>query len=336
MPATGIIRVAVVQCSSVILDVDKTITKLEKYAKEAAENGAKLVLFPEAFISCYPRGTNFGVIVGSRSLEGREKFRKYWESSVDIPGPVVDKLSKIAADNKIHLVTGVIERDQGTLFCSVIFFDDTGKYLGKHRKLVPTAAERLVWGQGDGSTMPVFDTVVGKIGAVICWENYMPLLRVTMYSKGIQIYCAPTADARDEWTSSMRHIALEGRCFVLACNQFNRKSDYPLGFIDEEYNKLQGEEKDSDYVMSRGGSVIIDPLGKFLAGPIFDKEDVLYADLDLEEIPRAKLDFDAVGHYTRPDVFTLHVNEKRNFTTITTSGDVSVTKYLSIENHLDF
>ncbi|XP_037033290.1 bifunctional nitrilase/nitrile hydratase NIT4A-like isoform X2 [Bradysia coprophila] len=311
MPNSGIFRVAVVQCSSVILDVDKTVEKLEKYAKEAADNGAKLVLFPEAFISCYPRGTNFG--------EGREKFRKYWESSVDIPGPVVDKLSKIAEENKIHLVTGVIERDEGTLYCSVIFFDDTGKYLGKHRKLIPTAAERLVWGRGDGSTMPVFDTAVGKIGAVICWENYMPLLRVTMYSKGVQIYCAPTADAREEWTSTMRHIALEGRCFVLGCNQYNRKSDYPPGFIDDEYDGLLGNEKGTDYIMSRGGSVIVSPMGKFLAGPVFDKEEVLYADLDLDDIQRGKLDFDAVGHYARPDVFTLHVNEKENHTTVTES-----------------
>lgn len=235
----------------------------------------------------------------------------------------MDKLSKIAEENKIHIVTGVIERDQGTLFCSVIFFDDTGKFLGKHRKLIPTAAERLVWGRGDGSTIPVFDTSVGKIGAVICWENYMPLLRVAMYSKGIQLYCAPTADSREEWISTMRHIALEGRCFVLGCNQFNRKSDYPTDFIDVDFDNVQEKDKDGDYTMSRGGSVIISPLGAFLSGPIYDKEEVLYADLNLDEIPKGKLDFDVVGHYARPDVFTLHINEKKTQTTVTTYGDVS-------------
>ncbi len=167
---------------------------------------------------------------------------------------------------------------------------------------MPTAAERLIWGYGDGSTLPVFDTAIGKLGAVICWENYMPLLRMTMYAKGIQIYCAPTADGRDSWTATMRHIATEGRCFVLGCNQFTRRRDYP-----DDYDSVLGN--DSDQVLSRGGSVIVSPLGDVLAGPNFDEETILTADLDLDEIARGKFDLDVVGHYARPDVFQLRVNE---------------------------
>jgi nitrilase len=202
----------------------------------------------------------------------------------------------------VYLVIGVIERDGGTLYCSVLFFNPDGSLLGKHRKLMPTAAERLVWGFGDGSTMPVFDTPVGRLGAVICWENYMPLLRMHMYAQGIQVYCAPTADDRETWQATMRHIALEGRCFVLGCNQFALRSDYPA-----DYPAIQGD--DPATVMSRGGSCMIDPMGRVLAGPEFGGPNLLMADLDLDEIPRAKFDFDVVGHYARPDVFRLVVNE---------------------------
>jgi nitrilase len=203
----------------------------------------------------------------------------------------------------VYLVIGVIERDGGTLYCTVLFFAPEGRYLGKHRKLMPTASERLVWGFGDGSTLPVFATPFGRLGAVICWENYMPLLRMAMYAKGIQLYCAPTADGRDTWIATMQHIALEGRCFVLSCNQFARRSDYP-----EDYATLFGD--DPRTVLSRGGSCIINPLGQVLAGPDFVGECILTADLDMGDIARGKYDFDVVGHYARPDVFRLHVNEQ--------------------------
>ncbi len=298
-----IVRAVVVQAAPIAFDVEATLDKAERLIVGASASGAQLVVFPEAFISCYPRGLDFGTVVGSRSAEGREDFRRYWESAIEVPGPAVDRLSSMARSNGVFLVMGVIERDGGTLYCTVLFFSDTGTYLGKHRKLMPTAGERLIWGYGDGSTLPVFDTSIGKLGAVICWENYMPLLRMTMYSKGIQIYCAPTADGRESWTSSMRHIALEGRCFVLSCNQFARRRDYPA-----DYDAIQGD--DPDQVMSTGGSVIISPLGEVLAGPNFEEEAILTADLDLDEIARGKFDFDVVGHYARPDVFQLRVNEK--------------------------
>jgi len=296
-------KVAVVQASPVVFDRERTLEKLSALAREAAQQGAQLVLFPEAFVSGYPRGLDFGAVIGSRTDAGREDFRRYWESSVDVPGPAVDHLSRIARSNSIYLVVGVIERDAGTLYCTVLFFAPDGSFLGKHRKLMPTASERLVWGFGDGSTLPVFATPLGKLGAVICWENYMPLMRTAMYSKGIELYCAPTADARDSWLATVRHIAVEGRCFVLSCNQFQRRRDFPT-----DYHSPFGD--DPDTVICRGGSCIVDPFGNFLAGPATEGEAILAAEVDLRQIIRGKYDFDVVGHYSRPDIFQLHVDER--------------------------
>lgn len=296
-------KVAVVQAASVAFDREKTLEKVHRLAREAAAQGAKLVLFPEAFLSAYPRGMDFGAVVGSRSEKGRKDFQRYWESSVEVPGPAVDSLSEAARTNGVFLIVGVVERDVGTLYCTVLFFAPDGSYMGKHRKIMPTASERLVWGYGDGSTLPVFDTPLGKVGAVICWENYMPLLRTAMYAKGIEIYCAPTADARDSWLASMQHIAVEGRCFVLSCNQFNRRRDFPT-----DYDSAFGE--DPDTVVTRGGSCIINPFGDFLAGPNLEGEAILLAEIDRAQIVRGKYDLDVVGHYARPDIFQLHVDER--------------------------
>ena len=228
------VSAAVVQAAPVAFDVEATLAKAKRLCGEAAAGGAELVVFPEAFVSCYPRGIGFGAVVGSRTPEGRAWFRRYWESSVDVPGPVADRLGEIARAHGVHLVIGVIERAGGTLYCTALMFAPSGELLGKHRKLMPTGAERLVWGAGDGSTLPVLDTPLGRLGAVICWENYMPLLRMSMYAKGIQLWCAPTADARDTWVATMRHVACEGRCFVLSANQFARRADYPDDYpLDE-------------------------------------------------------------------------------------------------------
>jgi nitrilase len=299
----AVIRAAIVQAAPVAFDLEKTLEKTDRLLVEAATTDARLVVFPEAFVSCYPRGITFGATVGSRSPEGREWFRRYWDSSVDVPGPATETLGKMARENAVYLVIGVIERAVGTLYCTVLFFNPEGELMGKHRKLMPTAAERLVWGYGDGSTMPVFDTDVGRLGAVICWENYMPLMRTAMYARGVEIYCAPTADARDTWIATMQHVACEGRCFVLSANQYTRRRDYP-----EDY-PVKGSE-DPEAVLCRGGSVIISPLGEVLAGPEFEGEEILTAELDLGEIARGKYDFDVVGHYARPDIFQLFVDEK--------------------------
>jgi nitrilase len=303
MPASAPVHAAVVQAASVAFDREQTLEKAGDLTADAARRGAQLVVFPEAFVAGYPRGSTYGNTIGARTTEGREEYRRYWASAVGVPGSAVDALGEIARQNGVYLVMGVIEREGGTLYCTVLFFAPTGRYLGKHRKLMPTAAERLVWGFGDGSTLPVFATDIGKLGAVICWENYMPLLRTAMYGKGIQLYCAPTADGRDSWLATVRHIACEGRCFVLSSNQFARRRDYPADFA------TVGPD-DPDAVLSRGGSCIIGPLGDVLAGPDYEGETILVADLDLDEIARAQLDFDAVGHYGRPDVFRLEVNER--------------------------
>ena len=300
---TRVLNVAVVQAAPIAFDLDRSISKAADLAADARSGGAKLILFPEAFLPAYPRGLDFGAVIGSRTAEGREQFRRFWECSIDVPGPRTEALGRIAKTNCCHLVIGVVERNGGTLYCTALFFDPAGRLLGKHRKLMPTASERLVWGQGDGSTMPVFETAIGRIGAVICWENYMPLLRTAMYAKGIEIYCAPTADGRETWLPTVRHIAQEGRCFVLSCNQFARRSDYPA-----DYESSLGN--DPETIVSPGGSCIIGPLGNILAGPCFDGETILMTEIDRDDIARARLDFDAVGHYARNDIFQLTVDER--------------------------
>jgi len=277
------IPVAVVQAGAVLFDSDASIAKAEGLIAEAARSGARLVLFPEAFIGGYPKGEDFGARVGSRTPEGRKLFRRYYEGALDVPGPGTARLGEAARAHGVWLVIGAIERGGGTLYCTALFFAPDGSLAGKHRKLMPTGMERLIWGFGDGSTMPVIETGFGRIGAVICWENYMPLLRTAMYAKGVQFYCAPTVDDRETWPVSMRHIALEGRCFVLSACQANEAI--------------------------RGGSVIVGPLGQVLAGPCYSGECILTAELDTGEIAEGKFDLDVVGHYGRPDVFRLEVDE---------------------------
>lgn len=302
------VKVAVVQAAPVLFDREATLEKAAALILEAGRQGAGLVLLPEAYIPAYPRGFSFGMVVGSRKSEGRALWKRYWENAVEVPGPATEALGAAAREAGVFLAIGVIERDnqfsRGTLYCTLLYFDPEGKLLGKHRKLKPTGAERLIWGEGDGSTMPVVEAPFGKVGGLICWENYMPLARMAMYAKGVEIYLAPTADFRDSWQATMRHIACEGRCFVLGCNQFVKKDMYP-----ENLETLE-ELEDRPEIMCRGGSVIVAPLGDVIAGPLFDEEGILYAQLDMTEVVKAKIDFDVVGHYSRPDVFQLSVNEK--------------------------
>ena len=296
------VRVAVVQAGAVPFDSDACVEKAVRLIDEAAATGARVVVFPEAFIGGYPKGLNYGLVVGARDPVGREEFRLYLDAAIEVPGSHTDRLGEAAAANAVYVVIGVIERGGGTCYCTALFFGPDGQLLGKHRKLMPTALERMIWGFGDGSTLTVVDSPYGRIGSVICWENYMPMLRMAMYSKNVALYCAPTADDRDTWLSSMQHVALEGRCFVLSACQFIRKKDFPAGV-----RVSLGDSPDA--VLMRGGSAIISPLGRVMAGPNFEGEAILTADLDLNEIGRAKFDFDVVGHYSRPDVFQLIVNE---------------------------
>jgi nitrilase len=303
-------RVAVAQLAPAAT-TEAAIDHIAAAAARAVHERARLLLLPEAYVGGYPRGSSFGAVVGSRTDAGREAYRRYWEGAIDVPGAYCERIGAIAAAHALYLVVGVIERDGGTLYCTVLFFAPDGALLGKHRKLMPTASERLIWGYGNGSTMPVFDTPLGKLGAVICWENYMPLLRAAHYAKGIQLYCAPTADGRDTWLPTMRHIAIEGRCFVLSANLFARRQDYP------QAEQVVGDAP-SD-IVCRGGSCIVDPFGTVLAGPLLDAEGLLTADIDLGATIRGKFDFDATGHYSRPDVFRLSVNESD--TTAVSFGD---------------
>lgn len=296
-------KAAVVQAASLPFDPQGCADKAASLIVEAAAAGARLAVFPEAFLGCYPKGASFGTPVGMRKPQGRLDFAAYHRSAVSLDGPEVTAIAQATAETGMFVVIGCIERDGGTLYCTALFFEGANGLVGKHRKLMPTGAERLIWGFGDGSTMPVFDTALGRIGAVICWENYMPMLRMAMYDKGITIYCTPTADDRDTWLPTLRHIALEGRCFVLSACQHITRGAYPA-----DYDCALGD--DPETVLMRGGSAIVGPLGDVLAGPAFDGETILYADIDLDETIRGKYDFDVVGHYARPDIFALSVDER--------------------------
>ena len=302
------VKVAVVQAAPVPFDREATVEKTCRLTAEAAAQGAQLILFPEAFIPAYPRGLGFGTVVGSRRQAGRRTWQRYWANGVDVPGPATETLGKAAREAGAYLAVGVIERNnqfsRGTLYCTLLYFGPDGRLLGKHRKLKPTGAERLIWGEGDGSTLTVIETEFGKVGGLICWENYMPLARMAMYGKGVEIYLAPTADARDTWQATLRHIACEGRCFVLGCNQFVTKDAYPVDLTGLE------DLADQPDVLCRGGSAIVSPLGEVLAGPLYDQAGTLFAELDLAEVVRSRFVLDVVGHYARPDVFQLLVDER--------------------------
>lgn len=300
---TQTVRAAVVQAAPVLFDTPRSLQKLADLTADAARQKAALVVFPEAFVGGYYKGHDFGVSVGIRTAEGRDDFRRLFENSIEVPGPAAEMIGSIARDHAVRLVVGVIERDGGTLFCTALIFGPDGSLLGKHRKLMPTAMERVIWGSGDGSTLPVIPTPLGKIGSVICWENYMPLLRTAMYAKGIELYCAITVDDRDTWIPTVTHIALEGRCFVLSACQFLQRTDLPARYPTDQFPESQN-------VLIRGGSCIISPLGQLLAGPKYGEECILTADIDRADLARAKFDFDVVGHYARPDVFRLEVNEQ--------------------------
>ena len=296
------ITAGVAQVGAVPYDVEASLAKAEAWIAKAGAAGCQIVVFPEAFLSGYPKGSDFDISIGVRTTRGRDEFRRYLDAAITVPGPETERLGAAAAAAGTYVVIGVMERELGTQYCTALYFGPDGALLGKHRKLMPTAGERLAWGFGDGSTLPVIDTPIGKIGAVICWENYMPMLRMTMYAKGVSLYCAPTADDRETWLPTMRHIAMEGRCFVLTSCQVARRGDFP-----EDYRCAVSD--DPDTLLMHGGSAIIDPLGQVLAGPLFDEEGLLTATLDLDDLARAKFDFDVAGHYARPDVFTLTVNE---------------------------
>lgn len=303
------VKVGVVQATPALFDIEKTVDIVISWIEKGANQGCELLLFPESFIPCYPRGLTYDAVIGRRSEKSREQWLKYWNNSLELDAESksakhLSNISEAIKKANIFVGLGVTEKESlgGSLHCSLLYYGKDGKLLGKHRKLKPTGLERYIWAESDGSTLTTLDTEIGKIGGLICWENYMPLARMAMYNKGVEIYLAPTADSRESWQSTMQHIALEGRCYVLAANQFVRKSDYPAAFEEDLANEPE--------IMCAGGSVILSPLGEVLAGPLWNQEGILTAELDFSILAKSKLDFDVIGHYSRNDVFNFSINKQ--------------------------
>ncbi len=292
------VKVCVIQENPVFFDKEKTLQKIENLVIKHAKEECKLIVFPESFVPGYPRGFSFGATIGSRTEEGRKLYAEYYKNSFDAESDDLTRLEKLAKKQNVYLVIGVTEKENptGSLFCSMLYISPENGLLGIHRKIKPTGTERLIWSEAAGESLVTFQTKIGKLGGLICWENYMPLARMAIYKKGIEIYIAPTADSREEWIATMKHIAMEGRCFVLGCNQYFTRSMYA-----EKYQHLVKDEPEN---ICPGGSVIVSPLGKIIAGPVYNKAGTLTAEIDLEEVIQSKLDFDVIGHYSRDDIFS--------------------------------
>ena len=293
--------VAALQIGSLPGGKGETLAQILSYEAQILEAGARLVVMPEALLGGYPKGESFGTQLGYRLPEGREAFARYFANAVDVPGAETEALAGLSARTGASLVLGVIERAGSTLYCTVLYFEPESGLVAKHRKLMPTGTERLIWGTGDGSTLAVIDSQVGRVGAAVCWENMMPLLRTAMYAKGVEVWCAPTVDEREMWQVSMRHIAHEGRCFVVSACQV-QDSPRALGL---DIAHWPGERP-----LIAGGSVIVGPMGDILAGPLLGGAGLLCAQIDTADLVRARYDYDVVGHYARPDVFELRVDER--------------------------
>lgn len=295
------VKACLIQDSPIFFDKEKTLQKIESLVNKYAAEGCDLIVFPESFVPGYPRGFSFGAKVGYRTDEGRKLYSVYHSNSFDLESDDLSRIESLSKSSGAYIILGITEKQSsnGSLYCSMIYISPTDGLLGVHRKIKPTGTERIIWAEAGGESLVTFDTRIGKLGGLICWENYMPLARMAMYQQGIEIYIAPTADSREEWTTTMKQIALEGRCFVLGCNQYFTKSMYPL-----EYQHLVKNEAEE---ICLGGSVIVSPHGKIIEGPLFGKSGALIAELDLDEVVQAKLDFDVNGHYSRQDIFQFKV-----------------------------
>lgn len=294
-------NVAALQIGSHPAGKAATLADILAFEDRIIASGAKVLVLPEAVVGGYPKGEIFGTRLGYRLPEGREAYARYFDNAINVPGPETDALVALSRRTQASIVVGVIERDGNTLYCTALFFDPEAGLVAKHRKLMPTGTERLIWGQGDGSTLPIVASAAGRLGTAICWENHMPLLRTAMYAKGVQIWCAPTVDERDIWQSSMRHIAHEGRCFVISACQV-QASPQALGTSVPDWEATRP--------LIRGGSVIVGPYGDVLAGPLYNETGLVVAEIDVAQLVQARYDLDVVGHYARPDVFALTVDER--------------------------
>jgi nitrilase len=289
------VRVACVQAEPVVLDRAATIDKLAGLAAEVAAAGARLALFPEAFIPVYPSNRWVRYLAGGG--DAKPVFGRLAREAIRIPSPESERLGELSREHGLWLAVGANELDGGTLYNSLLIYSPEGGLALHHRKLMPTNHERLVWGLGDGGGLETLDTDIGRVGGLICWENLMPLARFALYEAGIQIYLAPTAEDSEDWHVSIRHIARESRAFILSCCVFQRAASYP-----DDVPLAEGDE-----LVGRGGSAILGPDGSYLAGPLWDEEGVLYADLDPARLYEERQRFDPAGHYHRPDVFRFEV-----------------------------
>lgn len=298
-------KIAVIQAAPVMFDKAACVRKAAGLIQEAASNGAQFIVFPELFVPGYPYGMTFGFTVGSRGEDGRKDWKLYYDNSILVPGEETDIISRAAAENGVYVSIGVSERDQlsATLYNTNLIFSPEGKLASVHRKLKPTGAERVVWGDADKGFFPVVQTPWGPVGSLICWESYMPLARVALYQKGVTLYISPNTNDNEEWQATIRHIAIEGHCYFINCDMYFTKDMYPDELhCPEEIARLND-------TVCRGGSCIVDPQGHYVTEPVWDREDIIYADLDMDKVPASRMEFDGCGHYARPDVLELKIKD---------------------------
>lgn len=298
-------KLAVVQGTPIMFNKDKGVEKVCRLIEECAKHGTELIVFPELFIPGYPYGMNYGFTVGSRSEAGRKDWKIYYDNSLLFEGKEIQKIANCAVKNNTYVSLGYSERDgiTGTLYNSNIMASPKGEILN-HRKLKPTGSERVVWGDADKDFFPVLDTPWGPMGNLICWESYMPLARVALYQKGITIYISANTNDNPEWQHTIRHIAIEGHCYFINCNMVFTKDDYPQ--TESAANEIAALPD----IVCCGGSCVIDPYGHAVTETIWDKEDIIYVDLDMQKVPASRMEHDVCGHYARPDVLKLDVVEK--------------------------
>ena len=298
-------KIAVVQAAPVLFDKDACVEKAVKLIREAAAQGSELIVFPELFIPCYPYGMTFGFTVGSRNADGRKDWKRYYDNSILCPGPETELLGQAAKEANAYVSIGVSERDplSATLYNTNLTFDPNGELVTIHRKLKPTGAERVVWGDANKHYFPMTETPWGPMASMICWESYMPLARVALYEKGVTLYLSPNTNDNEEWQATIRHIAIEGHCFFVNCDMYFTRDMYPKDLLSqEEIGRLND-------IVCRGGSCVVDPYGHYVTQPVWDKEEIIYADLDMDMVPSRRMEFDATGHYARPDVLELRIHE---------------------------
>ena len=300
-------RVAVVQAAPILFNKKATTKKVVNIVREAGRQGAQLIVFPESFIPCYPLGLTFGFTVGQRDEAQRDDWKVYYDNSVVVPGEETQMIAKAAAEAKAYVSIGMTERDEThcSLYCTNLIFSPEGELVYHHRKIKPTGAERYIWAdnQDKDKHFPVIDTPFGKMGSLICWENYMPLARAALYKRGVAMYLAPNTNNNQAWHDTIKHIAVEGHVYVSHANMYVTKDMYPDNFhCPDEYAKLPD-------VPLTGGSCIVDPFGHYINEPVWNREAIIYADIDPNEVPRSRMEFDATGHYSRDDLLELVIHD---------------------------